>query len=420
MSFIATGTTVSEAQPGRDGQFISRWGAALGLTGLAILSVAPLLLERVPVHILGAYTDPIARWVSHGGAVFLLGLSLALRARADALNDPGAEWRMATFALLAMLMTFWHLHAVDLAKAPLPPEQRAAGLEFSIAQWQVDVYESVLSHRKTSPRWPGWSHVPHVFRPLPYGFTRTLELLTRDWQFSCFIYRWFFMTWFLWASYELARLFHGPARSFVVALVTAALYPFSIWYYWGQLTDPMSHALFVLSLIYVIQDRWLSLAASIALGVLAKETVLIVVPAYLVCYWRKGLACWLRTVGLGIAALTAYLAARFPLGWQLGYASINATGQLMIAPNLWDSGPTPSPAPIYQNYLFPAIYIGAFIPFIVVRWRSLDYRLKALGITVTPLLLATSLCFGWLHEARNYLPLVPLLMTMSLPSRPEH
>jgi hypothetical protein len=178
----------------------------------------------------------------------------------------------------------------------------------------------------------------------------------------------------------------------------------------------MSHTLFVLSMIYVIQDRWIALAASIALGVLAKETVLIVLPAYLVCYWRKGLAWWLKTMGLGAAAVTAYLAPRFPLGWRLGYASINATSQLMIGPNLWDSSLTPSPAPIYQNYLFPGIYIGAFIPFIMLRWRSLDPRLKALGITVTPLLLATNICFGWLHEARNYLPLVPLLMTMALPA----
>ena len=43
-----------------------------------------------------------------------------------------------------------------------------------------------------------------------------------------------------------------------------AFYPLSVWYYQGQLTDPLSHALFVLSLIYVVQDRWLALAASLA------------------------------------------------------------------------------------------------------------------------------------------------------------
>ena len=81
-------------------------------------------------------------------------------------------------------------------------------------------------------------------------------------------------------------------RLYLEALATLLplplLYPLSIFWYWGQLTDPVSHALFVLALIYIVEDRWLELAGALALGVMAKETAVILVPAYWACWWRKG------------------------------------------------------------------------------------------------------------------------------------
>ena len=43
-------------------------------------------------------------------------------------------------------------------------------------------------------------------------------------------------------------------------------------------------------------------------------------------------------------------------------------------------------------------------------------RAEALGIglTVVPLLLLSNLCFGWMYESRNYMPLVPLLATTAV------
>ena len=48
---------------------------------------------------------------------------------------------------------------------------------------------------------------PHQFRPLPYGFTRSLELVTGDWHFACLAYRWFFLYWFVWGFYRFVRLY---------------------------------------------------------------------------------------------------------------------------------------------------------------------------------------------------------------------
>src|SRR5205085_874917 len=125
---------------------------------------------------------------------------------------------------------------------------------------------------------------PHQFRPLPYGFTRTLERVTGDWAFSCVAYRAFFTWWFLWGAYRFARLWFRPGPAFVAVVPVVLLYPLSIWYYLGQLTDPLSHALFVLALTLTVRDRWAPLAVALALGVLAKETVVLMVPVYWACY----------------------------------------------------------------------------------------------------------------------------------------
>ncbi len=88
----------------------------------------------------------------------------------------------------------------------------------------------------------------------------------------------------------------------------------------------------------------------------------------------------------------------------------------MIASNLGLPGASYQPAaPRLLCYLQPALFVLPFLPMIVLHWRRIDSRLKAVALTLTPLLLLSSLCFGWLYESRNYMPLLPLLATMALP-----
>jgi hypothetical protein len=272
--------------------------------------------------------------------------------------------------------------------------------------WQWNSYEKILNHEYEPP---------HNYRPLPYGMTRLIERLTHDWTFACVSYRWYFTFWFVWASYRLARRYLNPNRALLTLVPLLLLYPLSVLRYLGQLTDPVNHTLFVLAFLYLLEDRSLALAAALVLGIVAKETVAIVAPAYLACYWRRGWRTWLITAGLGIACLSAFLATRLPLGWRWGgYENINGAG-LMIGPNL-GIGPTEYEAPpVWENYVHVFLFVGVFLPFIVWRWRSLDPHLRALFLVVTPLLLISNVCFGWLYESRNYMPLVPLLTTMAVP-----
>src|SRR6185312_4165217 len=137
---------------------------------------------------------------------------------------------------------------------------------------------------------------------------------------------------------RFSRTFHDAPAALCGVMVYVALYPLSIVTYRGQLTDPLSHALFAWALVCIVEDRWLRLTAVLALGVLAKETVAMMVPVYLACTWHSGRVAWIRTASLGLACTAAFLAARLPLGWlPKDHRSLNDT-ELMIGSNLGFGG----------------------------------------------------------------------------------
>src|SRR4029077_9786709 len=128
--------------------------------------------------------------------------------------------------------------------------------------WQRDLYLNVINGVLVDKQ--GDSLAPHVYRFLPYAFTRALEWITGDWRFSCLAYRWFFLFWFLWSSCVFVARFHDPRTIWLCLAVMGLLFLLFFLFYWGQLTDPMSHALFVLSLLYLVEDRWLFLLVALA------------------------------------------------------------------------------------------------------------------------------------------------------------
>jgi hypothetical protein len=348
--------------------------ASLGL--LALLCIAPLLAATIFAAIL---------------VLLLMGMALILRARLDRAIEAHPARNMLLFALLAAGMTLTHWLALDRRD--------------ELRQWQRRIYLQQFN---------GDYEAPHNYRPLPHGFVYLIDRLTDNWDFACLSYRWFFTVWFLWAAHRLARRYLDPSRALLALLPLPMLYPLSILRYWGQLTDPLSHTLFVLAFLYLLEDRPIALAAALALGILAKETVVIVVPAYLACYWRRGWRAWFIAAALGAACTAAFLAARLPLGWRPGAENMNGAG-LMIGTNLGIGEPVATlPCSLAENYLHPLLFIGLFLPPILWRWRVLDPHLRSLFLVTTPLLLLSNVCFGWLAESRNYMPLVPLLATMAL------
>jgi hypothetical protein len=364
--------------------------AALGLGLIALVSLPPLVCEPPPVDFL--LPNETAEWASKVLVLVLMAAAVGAAAVAARAEERWAAALIAGAAVLAALMTAGHWYWVD--STPVK------------ATWQRGLYLDILNRT---------SEAPHLYRTLPYGFTRTLERLTGDWEFSCLAYRWFFNFWFVWGAYRFARFFCGQIRSLLTLVPLALLYPLSVQFYWGQLTDPLSHALFVFSLLFLVQDRWLLLAAALALGVMAKETAVLIVLSYFVCYARQGRAALLKTSVIGLACVAAFLATRLPLGWRPGNADLNGLNGLMIGTNLGFGRPVAkTPVPLYQNYLHPFWFVGPFVPLIVWNWRCLDRRLRVLLLTLTPTLLLSNLCFSWMYESRNYMPLVPVHATAAL------
>jgi hypothetical protein len=374
---------------------ITRYLAPLGLTCVAAASLIPLCFEGPPIDWILPYATEFDRNAAKAIAVLLLVFPLAVRDFFDRETEPLAVSLTSGFLVLAGLATAYHGYHVD----------RTWG------DWQRTLYMDILNQTGDD----NGLRIPHQFRPLPYGFVRMFEWITGDWWFSCIVYRWCFTFWFLWGAHRFARLFLKPMPALLTILPLVPLYPLSVEFYRGQLTDPLSYALFILALIYVVQDRWILLAATLALGVLAKETVLLVAVSYCTCYWRQGLSAFLRTAALATACVAAYFAARLPIGWRLGFDKINGTDGLMIGTNLGFGEPIASTfVPLWVSYAHLLVFVVPFLPFIYLGWRRIDARLKAIFLTLTPLMLAANICFGWMYESRNYMPLVPLLATMAV------
>jgi hypothetical protein len=366
----------------------------LGLLLVAALTIPPLLLDRPPVGPVDAFASPEVAWTAKAAVVVLMCGAIRVAVWATSPDDPWAIWAELPLAVLAGLMAAFHWYHLDS--------------DGSLGTWQRDMYFKIFNHTQEPP---------HIFRALPYGFVRSVEHVTGDWEFSCVAYRWFFSWWFVWGCYRFARLWFSGPLALLTLLPVAALYPLSVWYYWGQLTDPLSHSLLIFACLWTVRDRTALLAASLFLGVLAKETAVLMVPAYWACYWRGGMRPLLKAAALGAVCVAAFLAARLPYGWTPGYGQINGTQALMVLDNLGfppPGRPYQPGAPILMNYLHPALFVLPFVPFLLYGWRRIDARLRALVVVLVPLVLLSNLCFGWMYESRNYVPLLPLLGTAAL------
>jgi hypothetical protein len=368
---------------------------ALGLTALAGASLLPLLLEQPPVGFIPV-RDGLDRWIGDLSVAALLLLFIGWRYLVDVQLGEANAGRSLTFLAAAAAMTACHWLMID--RQPIAE------------MWQRELYLELLNHA---------SGPPHQYRLLPYGFVRFLEWFTHDWLFACLLYRWFFNYWLLWSWHRFACLVHSPARAALTLLPFLVLYPMSIACYLGQLTDPLSHTLFVLGFIYLLENRPIALAYALALGILTKETAALLIACWLVCQSSNLSRGLLVTIALVLVAALTFAAARLPFGWRPGAKEMNEVG-LMIQTNLGIGKPVATTGiPLFINYLHPLLFVVPFVPWIVRQWRTIDIRLRLLAVTLTPLLLMSNLCFGWLYESRNYVPLLPLLTTMALPLRKE-
>jgi len=256
-------------------------------------------------------------------------------------------------------------------------------------QWQIEIHRGILA---LDPK-----ILPHSYRFLPNSLTRVFEFLTGDFSYARALYRYTFMFLLLFSIYYYARLFYSHERALLSVFIYAMIYPISIRFYAGQLTDPISHLLFVWSFIFLQLDCFVYFCLSILIGLLAKETIL-VMPIYYVLIRMKDKKRWAQggiLLALGISII--FIIRIMVTSNDLTYKNISGVEVSHVLRNL-------SYFDLWGRQV--GFTIGILLPFFVLAWRTTRKELKHLVGFLLPVLLISNVIFSWVHETRNLIPVV--------------
>jgi hypothetical protein len=347
-----------------------------------LLSLLPLLLGLpAPVRA----RDPLLLYAAlYGPAIAAVCLCYFLDRKAD------RKQRLDTLLLcvvFALLINFLHLWLVDNASYVTGPNLAL----------QKQLHESVVA---LSPE-----ALPHSYRFLPNSFIRLLELVTGDFATARDSYRNLFGVLLLYALYRFARLFlrHGGAL-FCLAIWTA-IAPVSFRYYAGQPTDPLSHLSFILSFIFLETEQFVYLLLTVLLGMLAKETIAAMSGYYLFLSWRDNRSRLRAAILLASVILVVAGVRVLVLHGAAGYREVSGVDPGHLSTN-WNN---------YLQWARPLLFtVGIFVPFVLLGWRFIPWRLRSLALFLGPVLFLSSLFFSWLREARNFMPLAAVLIVMTV------
>lgn len=324
------------------------------------------------------------------GLLVLLALALPLATLAACWRwlDLGLDRsrKAGLFTLVAVVTALQvHLHHTTVDRGPFVYAARKFD---DNTGWQRLMQRAVLEGRTEGP------FLGHNARFLPNGFTQLLVAATGDYVPARTLYRLTFQLLLLLAIYALGRRWFSHATAVGGVLFYALIYPISIRHYAGQLTDPMSHLSLVLGLVLLARGPFAYLLLCIGVGTIAKETVAILGPLYVVLRpddpkrWPR--AAVLTVVGVGMV----WLLRKAVVG-EVTEEGMSATTWGHVATNLraW-----PAWIPQIALTLLPG---GLFL---ALGWGRTPPALRTTCVYLTVVLLASSLRFSWLYEARNFVP----------------
>jgi hypothetical protein len=363
--------------------------------GLIALGIIPILFSCDPLPTINFFSRFTAlQWLGRAILVALVFLIIATIARIDSAPGPEKVRRYSGFALLAAFLTFYHYFNVDLAHLA----------------WQIEQYNGVLRHTYVAP---------DQYRFLPQGILWWMLLGNADFVFSYVVYRFLFTFLLCQAIYQFARLYLTPCESVFVVLLYAVFYPLSTRYYYGNMLDPMSHAVMLAALTCCYRRQFAQFSWLIVLGMLIKETMLVIIPCYYLMNSKTMRLRDARVAGrlavITVIALAVFLACRIPFNFHYDFKTLNRTSELMIYSNLGFSGAKHwSSVPVYQRYLHPILFIFIWLPLIIWKRRLLPAPLFRTALYLAAAFYLTNLCFSWNHESRNFVPPLIVLLVCTL------
>lgn len=348
------------------------------------LAITPILLHWTAPH-----PDPFRTHlaIDLGYLVAALICWLFFRAEAGRLGKRRAIGLVLLVFLLSSFVNQIHNFNVDRSSnyiATIPNETL-----------QEQLQESVV---RLSPE-----AAPHSYRFLPNAMVLWLQLGGVRFDAARDLYRLLVGLLLFYAIYRFASLYTNFAGTVMAMLLVCAVYPISLEFYIGQLTDPLSQLSFVLAFVSLEAGDFACLLSVLLIGSLAKETVLALAGFYAL-FGRRKANHTIKAILLCAASLAAFFAVRLSvLHGPLHYPEVSGTNFAHIVDNWRDSK---------WRKLF-LITAGAYVPFLILGWKDTPLLLKRLVLYLIPVLFLSSLLFGWLSETRNYMPVVFVLAVVT-------
>lgn len=298
---------------------------------------------------------------------------------------------------LFMILVFISLLLVDIHIVYIDiPSHLSSQYWMSItnAEWQSVMHYQIMT---SNPE-----RIPYVYRFLPNSIVSLMTFFTDDFEYSKMMYRESFMFLLLFSIYYYGKIYYNHAVALVTVLFYAVVYPISIREYAGQLVDPMSHLSFVLAFIFIELDIFLYLFCTIMIGIMAKETIILMSVYYLLKKILKRQPVY-KALFLLACGVTMVFGIRYMIVHDFKMNKVTDDSMSFIVnANLSQFSRW------WRQILFT---VGIFVPFVTLSWRQSERQVKYLVLFLLPILLMIHSMISSLTETRN---LVPVVIPMAL------
>lgn len=210
----------------------------------------------------------------------------------------------------------------------------------------------------------------------------------------------------LYVFYRYLAGWFSPMTSLLGFFMLAAVLPLTYLFYRMQVTDPLNLLIWILALWAMRDRRDLALYSLIAVGMLNRETV-ILIPVLYACV-RAGTAplrAWLpHALALALLAAGMYAGLRLLFGLREPYVGSG----LASLPDFWRFN---------ARHWAGWVQVLAFFNLaLIFAWRDLGRRPVFLrrALWIVPIFVAIHFSVGHLREIRLDLPLIPILVPLTL------
>ena len=361
---------------------------------------------------------PFILW--YGGAAILLAIGLARVLRPAWFQGPPLYWPWQIFWIAAVAAPWFALKgaaastrervvltAVIVAAAGLSSHVHYVSVDqghyFPVSTfadntaWQWFMHQGILA---LSP-----NYIPHSYRFFSDALIGVMEWITGSFDESRTANALIFYGLLYAFTFRFARLYVSAVGSVAVVILLLMVYPVTNAWYAGQPIDPLSHASFVLCMWALASGQEAPMGASLIIGCLTKESVLIMAPCRAFFGKDRVRAVLLAAV---YTAVTFALIAKVRLAVNAGtfaYGRVSGVEPGFFATNFAQ----------YRQWIPQYLFsIGLFVPGAVWGWKWMDNPFRLTCLFVTAGVVVSSAIFSWLSEVRNLVPAIVMLAIVNV------